>query len=249
MNDLVSVEFYGDSLEATQTPDGRVWVSLRRCCESLGVAVQRQLEKLKSKHWACVTEMVTRDTSGRNQSAVMVELDTLPLWLASIEPNKVNPEVRDKLVRYQKEAAKVLADHFYGRREPYSPHDIIESMRSTIASLVAEAVAKSIPVIPDNRQLYPTWSVQERLRIRGYGHWDRKRRAAVSSYACSMLYMRLGETPTRSDLSGGGCYLFHPHQLSILDEAIDRLLEEARKRGQAHNTAPTLFTSSSKGTL
>lgn len=97
MNDLVSVEFYGDQLEATQTPDGRVWVSLRRCCENLGVSIEGQLAKLRNKHWATMKEIFMVAEDGKQRAVTAVELDCLPLWLATIEPRKVHPRSKGTL--------------------------------------------------------------------------------------------------------------------------------------------------------
>ncbi|MCZ2341483.1 MAG: phage antirepressor N-terminal domain-containing protein [Bacteroidales bacterium] len=114
---LVTVDFYGDTLEAVQSPDGKVWVSLRRCCENLGIDPKTQFRKLRSKSWACVVEITTHDSTGRQQPAAVLSLDTVPMWLATIDPRRVKESVRDKLIRYQKECAKVLADHFFGQQQ------------------------------------------------------------------------------------------------------------------------------------
>jgi prophage antirepressor-like protein len=45
-----------DTLDAIER-DGKVWVSLRRCCETLGLDLSTQLRKLKAKAWASVVEM------------------------------------------------------------------------------------------------------------------------------------------------------------------------------------------------
>ena len=46
----------------------------------------------------------------------MIHVNSLPLWLGTIDENRVDPSVKDKLVQYQIEAAEVLADYFFGRR-------------------------------------------------------------------------------------------------------------------------------------
>ncbi|MFI5301351.1 MAG: phage antirepressor N-terminal domain-containing protein [Polyangiales bacterium] len=68
-------------------------VAIRRVCEALGVATQRQLTKLHGKAWACVTIMVTHDSSGRKQEVACIDLDSLPMWLATIDPSRVAPAV------------------------------------------------------------------------------------------------------------------------------------------------------------
>jgi hypothetical protein len=107
---LVKVSFHGDELEALKDEAGKVWVSLRRCCENLGIDVDSQRKKLKGKGWACTVENTVHDSSGRQQQLTMIDLDTLPGWLFSIDARKVKEQVREKLARYQREAARVLAD-------------------------------------------------------------------------------------------------------------------------------------------
>ena len=44
----------------------------------------------------------------------MIDLESLPMWLATISPTKVNAFTREKLVRYQREAKAVLSAYFLG---------------------------------------------------------------------------------------------------------------------------------------
>jgi hypothetical protein len=81
-------------------------------CDSLGVKADAQREKLKSKPWACTSIIDVQDSTGRVQELAMVDLESLPLWLATIDSNRVAELVRPKLVDYQKECARVLRDHF-----------------------------------------------------------------------------------------------------------------------------------------
>lgn len=105
------VPFHGDMLQATKDERG-VWVPLRPMCDALSIATQRQLSKVKSKAWATITMKVTIGEDGRARAMACLHLDSLPMWLATIETTKVRPEARAKLTQYQVEAARVLASHF-----------------------------------------------------------------------------------------------------------------------------------------
>jgi hypothetical protein len=120
MNPIVEVQFHGDCVQATRAGD-RVWVVVKRVCEALGIADQAQAAKLKGKPWACTTLIVAHDASGRNQELFCLELDSLPMWLATIEVSRVRPEARDKLIAYQRECARVLRDHFFGAPRQDAP--------------------------------------------------------------------------------------------------------------------------------
>lgn len=119
MSNLVRVPFHGDELDAVRDERG-AWVSIRRVCEVLGVSHEPQFAKLKRKAWATMTMIVTVAEDGKNREIACVHLDSLPMWLATIEPSKVKPAVRDKLADYQRECAKVLRDYFFGAQGPTS---------------------------------------------------------------------------------------------------------------------------------
>ena len=126
-NQLVPFNFHGDTIEVVEKDD-TLWISVRRVCEALGVAVPPQYTKLRSAPWARVTIMVTRDAKGRNQEVFVCDLDSLPMWFATIKPGKVAPEIRDKLVVYQKDAARVLRDHFLGSPSQRRQREEIKTM-------------------------------------------------------------------------------------------------------------------------
>jgi len=111
VRELVEVPFYGDKMLATKVGND-VWVSIRRCCESMGLVYARQLQKLQAKPWAAVCMMYTVAQDGKTRETACLRRDKIPMWFATIDPGKVRPDVREKLVRYQCEAADVLARHF-----------------------------------------------------------------------------------------------------------------------------------------
>ena len=133
---LVLVPFYGDVLEATQDDAGAIWVSLRRLCDNLGIDVENQRKKLAAKRKP-VTVMITVTASdGKNYSTSMIAYRAIPLWLATISPNKVKPEVRPKLERYQDEVEQVLADHFLGKNGSPFVGDPIKAGFDKIAEFI-----------------------------------------------------------------------------------------------------------------
>lgn len=110
------VRVAGDELAATMV-DGVVWVSLRRMCEALGLDVEAQRQKLSSRErtpWAvtCMTKATAAD--GKNYTSFCLDLDSVPMWLATIDASRVRDEARVKIVILQREAARVLRDHFLG---------------------------------------------------------------------------------------------------------------------------------------
>jgi hypothetical protein len=109
---LVKVNFYGQQIDCVKDAQG-VWVSLRRICENIGLAFDAQRVKLQGKSWACVTTIVSHDTSGRDQEMTMLHLDSVPMWLATIDVERVAEHIRPTLERYQKECSRALRDFWF----------------------------------------------------------------------------------------------------------------------------------------
>lgn len=124
---IVEVPFRGDLVQAARSGDA-VWVVVKRVCEALGIAEQRQASKLRGKPWATTTLMVAVAEDGKNREVFCIHLDSLPMWLATIELSRVRPEARDKLVGYQRECARVLRDHFFGLPADVAPPLVLEMM-------------------------------------------------------------------------------------------------------------------------
>jgi hypothetical protein len=109
---LVQVEFHGDTIEAI-FHKGKVWAGLKRLCESLGVDFAGQFTKLRQKPWARIEMISIRDSAGRKQETCCVDLDTLPMWLATIDAGRVAESIRPKLEAFQCEAADALRQYFF----------------------------------------------------------------------------------------------------------------------------------------
>lgn len=117
------VPFHGSMLEAGKADD-KVWVALRRLCEPLELGFNGQHDKLASQErapWATtrVMRMVAED--GKIREVFCLELDCVPMWLATLDSSRVAPHLREKIVLFQKEATKALRDHFFKAPKPAPP--------------------------------------------------------------------------------------------------------------------------------
>lgn len=114
-NQIVRVEFHGGEIEAVKQGED-VFVSVRRACEHIGLASNGQIEKLKEKEWSVNKFILSTGPDGKMYENFMLHLDSVPMWLATIDAGRVNESARPLLIAYQKEAAKVLRDHFFGQK-------------------------------------------------------------------------------------------------------------------------------------
>jgi hypothetical protein len=138
---LVHVPFHGDQLQAIQDQQG-VWCVMTRLCQNLGLAPQKQQDRLRRQPWACTTMMVVQ-LSGDDQrrEVFCLHLRSLAMWLATIETSRVKPAIRPKLERYQVECADVLTAHFFGGARP-AP-DLRALIEAEVAPLQKEVRALS----------------------------------------------------------------------------------------------------------
>ncbi len=116
--ELVPFDFHGDRLDVVQE-HGRVLVAVRGICDVLGLdaaAQQRRLRDDRRAPWATTAMTTVVAGDGRNREMFCLDLESLPMWLATIDVARVTDAVRPKVIRYQRECARVLADHFLGRR-------------------------------------------------------------------------------------------------------------------------------------
>ena len=108
-----SVSFYNDEIIAIRANDGAVYVPIRPICENLGVTLAGQRERINRD--PVLSEMMTSVSVTLTQQAremLCLPLNYIPGWLFGISADRVKPELRDKIIRYQKECFNVLAEAF-----------------------------------------------------------------------------------------------------------------------------------------
>src|SRR5262249_18066667 len=66
---------------------------------------RKRLTDRERSSCATIVIMTTVAQDGQEREVVMIDLDTLPMWLARIDVNRVAETVRLKLIRFQKEGA------------------------------------------------------------------------------------------------------------------------------------------------
>ena len=110
------IPFHGDQLIAVQQPNGVVFVHFARVCENLGLSRPTQVRKV-SAHAVLSKGLLILpiETEGGAQQVQCLRVDLLPLWMASLHASRVKEHLREKLERYQDEAAQVLWNAFKDR--------------------------------------------------------------------------------------------------------------------------------------
>ena len=114
-----TVQFYDDDLIAVRNEEGHIYVSIRQMCAALGLTRQPQVRRIKnhkilSEGYTGGTILIPPGPSGGGgpQQAGLLRVDLIPLWLSGVRVSMVKEEIRPKLERFQREAAKTLWEAF-----------------------------------------------------------------------------------------------------------------------------------------
>lgn len=146
--ELVRVPLAGaPDLMATEL-DGHPSAALKPMCDSLGVDYATQLRKLRGRSWATMGRRPTVAADGKTREMVMISSDTIPMWLATIDENRVAEEARPILIALQREARDVL-DAYFNKRAVTAPavnqFDVLRAAIDQIEAAQREATeAKAI---------------------------------------------------------------------------------------------------------
>jgi len=114
------VVFYDDEITAVLVQigsDEKVYVPIRPICDFLGVSWTGQRRRINrdavlSGEVRSVNVTFTEPARTRQISMLCLPLDFVSGFLFGINPDRTRPEIKDKLVRYQRECYKVLAEAF-----------------------------------------------------------------------------------------------------------------------------------------
>lgn len=102
--------------------DGHPHVAMRPICEALGVDWKSQFNRLKRDPVLSTCMVVTTmqiPGDDQRREVLFLDLDYLNGWLFGISALRVKPELRDRVIKYQRECYKALAGYFREReRKP-----------------------------------------------------------------------------------------------------------------------------------
>lgn len=103
--------------------EDKPYVLMKPICENIGLDWRSQLKRIKRNHVLSqgVVVMTTPSTGGE-QDYIALPLGYLNGWLMGVDANKVKPEIKDTLIKYQLECYDVLYKHFMPK--PVKPVDL-----------------------------------------------------------------------------------------------------------------------------
>lgn len=158
---VVEIDFHGDKIQ-TFMHNGEPWVAMRRVVENMRMDWARQFKKLndqKEKFNCCLMSTVGSDGKWREMLSMPVQ--KLPLWMASINPNKIkDEEKRATIIRYQEESAIALhgywtkgvtfRDDYDGMVTDISP-EAMKAIGGMVKGIVVKALEERVNTLVEAR--------------------------------------------------------------------------------------------------
>ena len=112
------VQFYGDTIIAVRSHGSGIYVPVRPICDLLSVDWSAQRQRisrdpvLSAELVPCVVVTTTQGQPDQRREMLALPLDYISGFLFGINADRFKPEVRDRLIRYQRECYRVLAEAF-----------------------------------------------------------------------------------------------------------------------------------------
>lgn len=112
--------------------DGRPLIIFRPVVEAIGLAYAAQLAKLKTRSWANRVDIATVAADGKTRLMIAVDVPTFLMWLATVNENKVSPEIKPLLQAYQRETQDVVFKYFSQGMAPINPRVAPEQVSAVV---------------------------------------------------------------------------------------------------------------------
>ncbi|WP_337135863.1 phage antirepressor N-terminal domain-containing protein [Proteus terrae] len=142
----INVPFHGNNLYVVNF-NGEPYVPMKPIVEGMGLAWGAQFIKIKQRFGKGVSEIEIPTKTG-NQNMICLALRKLAGWLHTISPNKVKPEIRDKVIKYQEECDDVLYE-YWTTGEVKAKHKSTVQERNPLKNAVNLLVSKKGIMYPE----------------------------------------------------------------------------------------------------
>lgn len=108
-----------NNVDIVATSDEQRLVPVKPICEALGIDVEGQRQHIKRDEILNSVAVVIKATAkdGKTYDTTAIPLRYVFGWLFTIDTSRVNPEIRESVVRYKRECYDALYNHFTARTE------------------------------------------------------------------------------------------------------------------------------------
>lgn len=166
---LATVDFHGHSLTIVTTASGEHLVAMKPICEAIGLDWKSQYSRIQRNQVLKEGMVVmTTPSAGGDQETTCLPLDYLNGWLFGVDASRVKPEIRERLVQYQRECFAALAAYWQQgeavnpRRRKASalkalPNGLTGEQQGAIKALVAARI-ETLPESARGKAAIRCWS-------------------------------------------------------------------------------------------
>ena len=168
MSNVVTVDFYGNSIVAV-LKEGVPYVAMKPICENIGLDWKSQHRRIQGS--PVLSEgvvIMTIPSEGGYQDTLCLPLEMLNGWLFGIDVNRVKPELKDKLVRYQKECYSILFKHFFRPEQTAPVTSAVELTAAERGARIVRADLEVAALFGTPIHIAQTEAVKDALRLTGH---------------------------------------------------------------------------------
>ena len=159
---LTTIQFHDQTILATEH-EGTHYVAMKPIVENIGLNWDAQRQRIK-RHPVLSggAVVITVPSSSGDQNTTFLPVDMLNGWLFGVDVNRVRPELRPRLMQYQRECFQVLNAHF--NRQPLpnlyrtNPGDKLNSYQQQQLRGLLEEFVKLLPKEKQGGFVMQGWS-------------------------------------------------------------------------------------------
>ncbi|MDM2789214.1 phage antirepressor N-terminal domain-containing protein [Citrobacter sp. Cpo113] len=169
-NCTINVPFHGSELYVIEH-NGEPYTPMRPIIDGMGMDWASQFTKLKQRFKTYVVK-ITMQLPGDDQrrDVICLALRKLAAWLNTISPNKVRPEIRERVIRYQEECDDVLYEYWTKGQvtNPRSMEPAIDMMNIDLHLRIRDGQVESIERIGSDMFVGKVEQILSGLRKSGW---------------------------------------------------------------------------------
>lgn len=160
----INVPFHGEELYVVNH-NGEPYTPMKPIVEGMGMDWASQFTKIKQRFKTSIVK-ITMQLPGDEQcrEIICLALRKLAGWLQTISPNKVRPEIRDKVIQYQEECDDVLYE-YWTKGHVVNPRKAKKALPGKITTEQQEAIkqlvmsrGQSLPKEKQAKAMITMWS-------------------------------------------------------------------------------------------
>lgn len=116
-NQISTVKFHNQTL-ITFEQNGQHYVAMKPICDNIGLDWTAQAQRIKRDEvLAQGMVIITIPSKGGEQQMLCLPIEYLNGWLFGIKISKVNPNIRNTLIKYKQECYQALFHHWQGKNQ------------------------------------------------------------------------------------------------------------------------------------